>query len=270
MAFIIEDLRSVLSLAAVPTMAQAAIRERRHSQLWHYATPDPLNSVLAFNYFGKAGGDSLGQVSPTQKALLRTGDIIVVTTGVDLTSVPADTLDLNINAAWLTVTMTRGSVRTVQFTSPSNFAWSTQQLGTGANTTKTNLYTYNYPGFITTQGQGIRFRALLKTGANANNKTITLETASGVVLMTSGAVASNNESVELWGELIRGNASNVGYFHGRMSRGANAGAQTAVSFYLPTTLDLNASQVFNITATNGTAAANDVALHTAQVSTFGQ
>jgi hypothetical protein len=266
MAFLIADLRSIHSIGAMPVMAQATIRERRHAQLWHYVTTDDLNNVLGFDYMSLAGSLSDGTVSAIRKGLLRVGDIIMVSTSVDLAARPDDALDLNINTTFLTVVQSRSTVRLSMMTSPGNYAWNTTQPGTPASLVKTTLASHTLTGgFIVNVGQGIRLRALLKTAANANLKTITLELSTGTpVYLSMPAVASNNEAIEIQGDFIYATAT-TGHFHGRLHRGATVGTW----LYAATTFTWSANNTFSITATNGTAAANDVVLHSFQVSQFG-
>lgn len=130
----------------------------------------------------------------------------------------------------------------------------TTSLGTGSNTTETDLQTYTLPAnALAIDNRGVRIRAWGDTGGNGNTKTIRLYFGASVVQSNTTTTAPNNVDWVIDASIFR-YADNSQTFHSVMHVGT---ALQAVVSSILTTAD-NATITIKVTGQNGTASSSDI------------
>ena len=130
----------------------------------------------------------------------------------------------------------------------------TTSLGTGSNTTETDLQTYTLPAnALAIDNRGVRIRAWGDTGGNGNTKTIRLYFGASVVQSNTTTTAPNNVDWVIDASIFR-YAGNSQTFHSVMHVGT---ALQAVVSSILTTAD-NATITIKVTGQNGTASSSDI------------
>jgi hypothetical protein len=95
----------------------------------------------------------------------------------------------------------------------------TTAVGTGNDTDETTLMSYSLPAnTLNTDGRGIRITAVLKTSADANNKTIQLKFGSAVINST-GAITLNDERMVFTASIYRTGAGGQDAWFERLYNG---------------------------------------------------
>jgi hypothetical protein len=245
MPFDLKNLRATHVGAALTTVS--GLSPRKHGTFWHYVTTDSAAVVLSLGYFNGA----------RDKGLLQIGDMITVLASHDAT--PLDTV-----AITLVVTNLASNVQVSISSTGASLYYSTTEPGTGANTTETALMAQVITGgLINHAGQSLELYAIGASAANGNNKTVRVRFG-GTQIITSGAVASNNEIWEIKARITYLTNTSQRMF-GRMLRGTTPIAPTRVQG----TLTWTANNTLEIMATNGTANAGDFQLHGWDVSIIG-
>lgn len=145
---------------------------------------------------------------------------------------------------------------------PPVLAVSATTVSTNANTTETDLFSYTIPGGLLPTTRDVLIRATLhfSTAANAHDKTFTVYFGSLSIPLALGAANDYAGLITL--EMVCRGSSQKGSVTLQM-RTATAG--TSPIFYTSTTNDLTDDStqdiIVKVTATNGTAAANDCQGH---------
>jgi hypothetical protein len=236
-----------------PSLQVSGLTPRRPTAFFHYTTNDNVGSLTSLGYFNAA--KDLG---------IQAGDYIFAQANVDTT--PIDIVSLQ-----LVVTDTGINVGTSIHETGANLYWNTSTGATGADTNETLLFfTTLQGGLLNHDFMGVHFRCMLTTAANGNNKTIAAKlggttTNLSTTLITTGAVASNNDVVWLEVQLTRTGAS-AQQMVSRLVRGVATGGSNATTIlgYATASLPTSGQIVFGVTGTNGTASANDIVLRAAQ------
>lgn len=127
-------------------------------------------------------------------------------------------------------------------------------VGTGANTTETDLFTYTIPAnTLAVNGQRVHIKAWGSFAANGNTKTVNFRVgATTIITQLSGAFSGTGWVVD--GTLIRTGAAAQDTFALSIT-GLNTQYHAS---YTSTTESLTSSLIVKVTGTNGTAAANDI------------
>jgi hypothetical protein len=138
---------------------------------------------------------------------------------------------------------------------------STTQLGTGANTTETDLWTYSLPaGHLSINGHAVRVTTWGTFGANANTKNVRIYF--GATVLGLFTTTANGLAWRASGMVLRSGASSqFGYADQAVDLG---GSNTQVRLTTPAETMANAITI-KITGQNGSAVANDIIFRAAIV-----
>lgn len=238
-----------------PGLQVSGTTARRPVAFFHYATNEAVSSVLSLGYFNDARRD-LG---------LQAGDVIFAQCSFDANPIDIVSVQLVVTDSVST------NVAVSVHETGANLWWNTSAPGTGANTDETTLWTATLQGNLLNHDfMGVHFRVMLTTAANGNNKTIAAKLGGSAAtlsttLITTGAVASNNDAVWLEVQLTR-TGSSAQQIVSRLVRGVATGGSNATTIvsYATASLPTTGQIVLGITGTNGTASANDIVLRAAQ------